>query len=68
MKAEILKHETEAGNYLLIRATDTADAEIAAQEFLDELPDNDTYLYEAKEAVLIPEEGHYKVRYNVVNR
>jgi hypothetical protein len=68
MKTEILKHETAAGNYLLVRAIDEADAEIAAQEFLDDLPDNDKYVYEAKAAVLTDEEGVYNVRYNVLDR
>lgn len=67
MKTEILKHETAAGNYLLVRAVDEANAEIAAQEFLDKLPDNNKYVYETKAALLISEDV-YKVRYNVSNR
>ena len=68
MKTEIIKHEVEAGNYVIVKAIDSADASIAAQDYLDDLPDNDTYEYEAKAALETSEENTFRVDYNVYDR
>jgi hypothetical protein len=65
--SKIIHHEVADGNWVKVVARDEEDAEIAAQDFLDEQDDNDKYHYTAKKAYEI-EKFVYKVRYDCYER